>query len=340
MAVSAVLILLNKQIMSTFGFRFPMCLSGMGMAFSSLAAFLCCRVLRLVEPRAPMSARRWARAVLPVGLFMALTLHLGNLAYLYLSVSLIQMLKAFTPVITMGMLRLFQVESVSRELACCVLVITAGTLGASLGGTGPLSLFGLAAMLASEVAEALRLVLTQKLLRSARFHPVEGLMYFAPACVFWLALGALVFEAPRLRAEGGLAAVAAHPAHFAAAAVMGFSVNALAYAVIVTSSSLTLKVAGAVKNSLVAYCGVLFFGESVSSTQLVGYAVSLAGFTWYNKVKLRGAAAAVPSSGGDRDVEAGSDPPTLSRGAAAGSLPPVAPWSLGSLARSSPTNRA
>ena len=121
---------------------------------------------------------------------------------------------------------------------------------------------------------------------------------------------------------------------------MGFSVNALAYAVIVTSSSLTLKVAGAVKNSLVAYCGVLFFGESVSPTQLVGYAVSLAGFTWYNKVKLRGAAAAVPSSGGDRDVEAGGDPPPQSWGAAAGSLPPAAPWSLGALARSSPTNRA
>ena len=317
MLVSSALILLNKDIMSGLGFRFPMCLSGMGMAFSSVASYLSCQVFGLVEPNAPMSARLWMRAVLPVGLFMALTLQLGNLAYLYLSVSLIQMLKAFTPVITMAMLKLFQVESVSRELAHCVCAITAGTLVASLGGTGTLSLLGLAAMFASEVAEALRLVLTQKLLRNMKFHPVEGLMYFAPACTLWLTLGALIFEVPRLRSDGGLAAIAGHPAHFAAAAVMGFSVNALAYAVIVTSSSLTLKVAGAVKNSIVAYCGVLLFSESVSATQLVGYAVSLTGFMWYNKVKMRTAAAAgggVGRGGRDHDIEVGGDP----RGGSAG----------------------
>ena len=33
---------------------------------------------------------------------MALTLHFGNVVYLYLTVSFIQMLKAFTPVVTMG----------------------------------------------------------------------------------------------------------------------------------------------------------------------------------------------------------------------------------------------
>ena len=33
---------------------------------------------------------------------MALTLHFGNVVYLHLTVSFIQMLKAFTPVVTMG----------------------------------------------------------------------------------------------------------------------------------------------------------------------------------------------------------------------------------------------
>lgn len=37
-----------------------------------------------------------------VGLLMALTLHFGNVVYLYLTVSFIQMLKALTPVVTMG----------------------------------------------------------------------------------------------------------------------------------------------------------------------------------------------------------------------------------------------
>lgn len=44
MAVSSGLILVNKYIMSTDKFHFPMALSGLGMAFSSVASFLVCRV--------------------------------------------------------------------------------------------------------------------------------------------------------------------------------------------------------------------------------------------------------------------------------------------------------
>jgi len=39
--------------------------------------------------------------MLPVGLFNAMTLMFGNAVYLFLSVAFIQMLKAFTPVMTM-----------------------------------------------------------------------------------------------------------------------------------------------------------------------------------------------------------------------------------------------
>ncbi len=44
MGVSSGLIILNKHLMSTDGFHYPMALSGLGMSFSSVAAWLCCRV--------------------------------------------------------------------------------------------------------------------------------------------------------------------------------------------------------------------------------------------------------------------------------------------------------
>ena len=44
MAVSSALIVLNKQLLSEVGFHFPMALSGLGMAFSSLAGFVICKV--------------------------------------------------------------------------------------------------------------------------------------------------------------------------------------------------------------------------------------------------------------------------------------------------------
>lgn len=44
MGISSALIMINKYIMSTDGFVYPMALSCLGMLFSSVASYLCCRV--------------------------------------------------------------------------------------------------------------------------------------------------------------------------------------------------------------------------------------------------------------------------------------------------------
>lgn len=52
-----------------------------------------CQVLRVVEVKRNMTLRFYMLRIMPVGLFMALTLHFGNTVYLYLTVAFIQMLK-------------------------------------------------------------------------------------------------------------------------------------------------------------------------------------------------------------------------------------------------------
>lgn len=318
--VSSSLILLNKRILSGLDFQYPFFLSGLGVASSAAGSLVACRVLRVVPalPRPSITPAFWASRMVPVGLFHALTLCLGNTVYLYLAVSFIQMLKAFTPVLTLTTLSALSVESFSRQAGAAVLVITAGTL---LAGAGALdgsrgSWLGIGTMLAAEMSEVLRLVLTQKLLTNLNFHPVEGLMYLAPASLLWISTFCLVMEAPRMAAEGAFATVAAHPFLFALAASLGFAVNALSYCVIVTSSSLSLKVFGTAKNAVVVYLGALLFAERVTTLQLCGYAVSLAGFGWYNYVKMtepsrreipRKSRQSPPLSGAD----AGSSSPTI-----------------------------
>ena len=73
---------------------------------------------------------------------------------------------------------------------------------------------------------------------------VEGLMYFAPACCVWLLVGVSVAEWPDMQATHAWALVASKPFHFALAAVLGFAVNSLTYAVVILASSVTLKVRG------------------------------------------------------------------------------------------------
>lgn len=55
------------------------------------------QVLGLVEVKHHMTWHYYGTRIVPVGLFMALTLYCGNVVYLYLSVAFIQMLKVCTP---------------------------------------------------------------------------------------------------------------------------------------------------------------------------------------------------------------------------------------------------
>jgi hypothetical protein len=79
----------------------------LGLAWGSgIASYLTCHVFQFVKikPRSHVDARFFLLRLMPVGFFSAITLYLGNLAYLYLTVAFIQMLKSLTPVITMAVL--------------------------------------------------------------------------------------------------------------------------------------------------------------------------------------------------------------------------------------------
>jgi hypothetical protein len=51
------------------------------------------QVFKVVEAKKVVTWHFYAVRIMPIGLFMALTLHFGNLVYLYLTVAFIQMLK-------------------------------------------------------------------------------------------------------------------------------------------------------------------------------------------------------------------------------------------------------
>ena len=67
-------------------------------------------------------------------------------------------------------------------------------------------------------------------------------MYLAPACFLWLMAGVALVEWPAMRDNNALQLMVNKPFWYFAAAAMGFCVNLLAYMVIQTASSLTLKV--------------------------------------------------------------------------------------------------
>ena len=283
MCFSGGLIMLNKDLLS-HGFPYPMALSGLGMIFSGVASQIVCWQYGIVDQGKIVSKEFYLKSIMPVGFLGAMTLWLGNLVYLYLSVSLIQMLKCMTPVITMIALFLSGLESPTQKMILSVILIALGTAVASIGAIDA-SIIGLIIMFGAECAEAVRLVMTQYLLTGRKFHPFEGLMYLAPATAFWLVIGSAMTEIPRMMERDVLSVILSQKLKFLAAAAMGFGVNLLAYIVIQSASSLTLKVIGTVKNAIVVILGVVLLGESISTVQILGYSVSIAAFYWYQQIK-------------------------------------------------------
>ena len=156
-AASSGIILLNKYIVSVVGFRLPMTLSLLGMVFSFVASAavtsLTPWVPRSVQLTLDFSMRRsfpvsglrpsqlqrrtrtdrWPAPPRQIGLLIALTLYFGNLAYVTLSVSFLQMLKASTPILVMVLMFAARLETPSLPMVVSVLVIALGTLLAALG---------------------------------------------------------------------------------------------------------------------------------------------------------------------------------------------------------------
>ena len=279
------LILLNKYILSSLDFPYPMFLSGLGVLVSGLVAQLIVRMGYVVlQRKEQVEGMLWYKRVLPVGLAHAGTLAFGNIVYLFLSVGFIQMLKSFTPVIILLTGYFAKIENPNQTTILSVLIISLGT-AATCTFTADANITGLLIMLMAEATEAIRLLMTQFLLQNLKFGVVEGQYVLAPASAFWLFLASAVFELNTMVEKNAFMIILRNPITFLLASGLGLAVNFLSYFVIQATSSLTMKVLGTARNVLTILLGVLFYGETVSINEGLGYSLALVGFAGYNAAK-------------------------------------------------------
>jgi len=181
----------------------------------------------------------------------------------------------------------------SAQVAVAVSIIAFGTAIASWGELA-FSLLGFLIMVTSEFCEAVKLAAMQYFLGNLKLQLMEGIYYFTPAGFIWMAAFILPLELERMRRENAWQIVSANPAAFMGAATLGFFVNLLSFGVIQSTSSLTFKVLGQLKNVAVVLSSVVLFASVVSPLQALGYTISIAGFYLYNKAK---SGPALPASG-------------------------------------------
>lgn len=280
--VGLALILLNQYILKDLHFPYPMFLSGLGVLASAVFARILIRLrfAQLLKADA-LEGILWYQRILPVGLASAGTLAFGNMVYLYLDVGFIQMLKSFTPVVIIAFAYMANVETPTMPVVYSVFVISVG-IAATCSFSPTFHVLGISIMFLSAVMEAVRLVLTQYLLKQLQFGVIEGQYVLAPASAFWLFAASAVFEFRQMYERNALRILLDNFSFFLLASVMGVIVNFMAYSVIQATNSLMMKMLGTLRSIVTIALGVVMFKEVITIQEAEGYLVALLGFVAYN----------------------------------------------------------
>ena len=283
--VSGLIIILNNWVMHYDGFPFPIALSATGPLFSwVVSAVLVASGHTRLERH--MTFKTWMKQVFPIGFFTAVTYATGNELYLYMSVSFIQMMKSMSPIVVLFLLVAFKLDVLTTPKLVGVATMSAGMLVACHAEPS-FNLIGLALMVVGEAAEAMRMVFFQQLLGVAQFGLIEGLFYTCPANFFFLCIGVAVFEEGEIKKPENYERVLRNPGPYLCISALGFLVILTTLGVIQTCGSLTFKAAGQVRNIGIIIVSMAVFGDRVTVTQAVGYAINVVGFCVYQVVKTR-----------------------------------------------------
>ena len=283
---SVSVIMFNKYLLTVAGFPFPVLLTTWHQVFATLGTQVLGRTTSLLDSRHDlnMTPRMFVRQVMPVGIMFSASLIFTNKAFIYLSVSFIQMLKASMPVLVLLVSVVLRLQPLTTSSFVKVLIIAMGVALASYG-EARFNLIGFLLQSAGILCESLRLVIMQMLLSESgsNIDPLVSLYYFAPICAlfnavvcFWLEFQTIsmaqIYQVgiPLLLANG----------------LASFALNVSVVFVVNRTSSLTLCLAGIAKDILIVSASMVMFGSRVTLTQTIGYSVAVVSMLWYNGMPL------------------------------------------------------
>ncbi|KAK7940927.1 uncharacterized protein PG986_013314 [Apiospora aurea] len=270
-------IIFNKWLLDTAGFRYPIILTTLHLITATVLTQLLARFTPLLNSRhaVPLTGRIYLRAILPIGMLYTASLVFSNLSYLFLSVSFLQMLKAFAPATTLLISWGVGITTPQMTVFYNVLVIVFGT---------QFNWLGFVFALGGTLAESMRLLLIEVLLKreagdGARMDPLVGLYYYAPVCAVLNGVVSLFTEVPRFNWVD-LERVGAPT--LGLNCLIAFMLNVASVFLIGRTSALAMNLTGILKAILLVVASMLIWGAPVTLMQVFGYSIALVGMFYYS----------------------------------------------------------
>ncbi|KAG2391242.1 sugar phosphate/phosphate translocator [Vigna angularis] len=281
-------LLLNKYLLSNYGFKYPIFLTMCHMTACSLFSYVAIAWLRLV-PMQTIRSRLQFLKIAALSLVFCVSVVFGNVSLRYLPVSFNQAIGATTPFFTAVFAYLITFKREAWLTYLTLVPVVAGVVIAS-GSEPSFHLFGFIVCVAATAARALKSVLQGILLSSEgeKLNSMNLLLYMAPIAVVFLLPATLLMEENVIGITLALARDDVKIIWYLLFnSALAYLVNLTNFLVTKHTSALTLQVLGNAKGAVAVVVSILIFRNPVSVTGMMGYSFTVLGVVLYSEAKKR-----------------------------------------------------
>ncbi|KAM7526433.1 hypothetical protein LguiA_016335 [Lonicera macranthoides] len=281
-------LLLNKYLLSNYGFKYPIFLTMCHMTACSLLSYIAIVWMKLV-PLQTVRSRAQFLKISALSLVFCTSVVSGNVSLRYLPVSFTQAIGSTTPFFTAVFAYLMTVKREAWLTYAALIPVVTGVVIAS-GGEPSFHLFGFIMCVGATAARALKSVLQGILLSSEgeKLNSMNLLLYMAPVAVVFLLPATLIMEE---NVVGITVALARDDIkiiwYLLFNSALAYCVNLTNFLVTKHTSALTLQVLGNAKGAVAVVVSILIFRNPVSITGMLGYLLTVIGVVLYSEAKKR-----------------------------------------------------
>uniref|UniRef100_A0A7N0TH95 Sugar phosphate transporter domain-containing protein n=1 Tax=Kalanchoe fedtschenkoi TaxID=63787 RepID=A0A7N0TH95_KALFE len=281
-------LLLNKYLLSNYGFKYPIFLTMCHMTACSLFSYVAIAWLKMVPMQAIRSRVQFMK-IAALSLVFCASVVSGNISLRFLPVSFNQAIGATTPFFTAVFAYLMTMKREAWLTYVTLIPVVVGVIIAS-GGEPSFHLFGFLMCVGATAARALKSVLQGILLSSEgeKLNSMNLLLYMAPIAVVLLLPATLYMEDNVVGITLSLARDDIRIVWLLTFnSSLAYFVNLTNFLVTKHTSALTLQVLGNAKGAVAVVVSILIFKNPVSVTGMLGYSLTVFGVILYGEAKKR-----------------------------------------------------
>ncbi|KAA3466596.1 putative sugar phosphate/phosphate translocator [Gossypium australe] len=290
-------LLLNKYLLSNYGFKFPIFLTMCHMSACAFFSYISIVFIKFV-PLQPIKSRPQFLKIATLSVVFCCSVVGGNISLRYLPVSFNQAVGATTPFFTalFAYLMTFKREA-WVTYATLVPVVTGVVIASGLTfdpadpiGEPGFHWFGFIMCISATAARAFKSVLQGILLSSEgeMLNSMNLLLYMSPIAVLVLVPTALVMEPNVLEVIISLGRQHRYMwLLLFINSTLAYSANLSNFLVTKHTSALTLQVLGNAKGAVAVVISILLFRNPVTAVGIGGYTMTVLGVVAYGEAKRR-----------------------------------------------------